>query len=68
MLRTSQIVSSLFLFAPQPSDFFSQIFIRIWPILYDADILKNRFSAVKIYVDVFNGGAQNNNLCITKGK
>jgi len=50
MLRTSQIVSSPFLFTPQPPEFLSQIFIRISPISYDADVLIKRFPAVKIYL------------------
>jgi hypothetical protein len=50
MLRTSQIVSSPFLFTPQPFEFLSQIFIRISPISYDADVLIKRFPAVKIYL------------------
>ena len=50
MLRTSQIVSSPFLFTPQPFEFLSQIFIRILPVSYDADVLIKRFPAVKIYL------------------
>jgi len=50
MLRTSQIVSSPFLFTPQSFEFLSQIFIRILPVLYDADVLIKRFPAVKIYL------------------
>jgi len=50
MLRTSQIVSSPFLFTPQPFEFLSQIFIRISPISYERDFLIKRFPAVKIYL------------------
>jgi len=50
MLRTSQIVSSPFLFTPQPFEFLSQIFIRILPLSYDADAVIKRFPAVKIYL------------------